>query len=179
VRALDYILAVSCVSLFANQDSRLRRQFYGQVGEYRTPAHGLEYRVLSNAWLCHPVIQHMVYDLARAVMGMVVNGAQLKNFWAATEEDVQSAVMNCDVELARKIQTENKDTFLRILALGNSYYRVEDAKAKAWQVWNGGLEEIVRDPKDFVENWKLDDNPGYTWGDHARTFAQAYNRGKV
>ncbi len=70
VRALDKVLAVAVVSLLGELDNPIRRRFYGQPGEYRMPAHGFEYRVLSNAWLCHPLAFNMVFDLARSVCGL-------------------------------------------------------------------------------------------------------------
>lgn len=56
IKALDAILGVACVSLFAGIDDPRRRTMYGLAGEYRLPDHGVEYRTLSNAWMCHPAI---------------------------------------------------------------------------------------------------------------------------
>lgn len=153
VRVLDSVLGVACVSMFANQDNPVRRQFYGQPGEYRLPPHGLEYRTLSNAWLAHPLIFQMVFDLARAAAGLADEG--LGNVWDATENETVEIIMNHEVDRARAILKRNESVFKGIIrSIGGSYMPPEAADV-AYRIWLGGMEEAVADPSDIEGNWNL------------------------
>jgi hypothetical protein len=59
VRQLDYYLGLP--SLLWDKDSR-RRTLYGKAGAFRPKPYGLEYRVLSNAWLDTDRLMGWVYD---------------------------------------------------------------------------------------------------------------------
>jgi Phage phiEco32-like COOH.NH2 ligase-type 2 len=148
VKALDAILGVSCVSLFADWDNPVRRAYYGLPGEYRTPKHGLEYRSLSNAWLCHPVVMHLVFDLARRALAVGHNG--LRHHWDASEDETITAVQTHDVGLARKILERNKDMWMGIMQFGTYYKSIVPFNA----VMNG-INSFIKDPADIVGNWKL------------------------
>lgn len=161
VRNLDTVLGVSCVSMFANYDSPIRRQYYGQAGEHRLPPHGLEYRVLSNAWLAHPVITHLVFDMARAVAGLAMENLDIANFWQADEKETLEAIMNHDVALARSILNRNKAGFLALMTSAGSSYNDTKAKDIAWKTWTNGLDSLVKDPTNFKKNWSL--GAGGSW----------------
>ena len=57
-----------------------RRKLYGMAGEYRLPAHGIEYRTLSNFWLRSPVLADFVAQMAGMCVGILhtslMNGGQ-------------------------------------------------------------------------------------------------------
>ncbi len=160
VRALDAVLGVASVSLFASFDSKVRRQYYGQPGEYRTPAHGLEYRVLSNGWLAHPVILHMVFDLARSVAGLASNGFEISDLWEAKEEETIETILNSDVEKARGILTRNRRVFAQLLYAAGSQYSGK-REEMAWNTWTQGMEYMVKNPKDVEGNWSLGNDAKY------------------
>lgn len=172
IRAMDAVLGVACVSLFAQYDNPVRRQFYGQPGEYRLPAHGFEYRTLSNAWLSHPTIYHMVFDLARAAAGLVEEN--LDTVWVADEKETVETIMNHDVPQARAILKRNETIFKGILqTIGGTYLSYSDAPDVAYKVWANGMETAVTNPSDIAGNWCL----GATWAGHSEgaQFAQAYH----
>lgn len=173
VRMLDNVLGVAAVSMFAKFDNPIRRQFYGQPGEYRLPAHGLEYRVLSNAWLAHPAIFHMTFDLARAAAGLVDEG--MEHVWKATEKETVETIMNHDVDTARAILKRNESVFKGILqTIGGVYLAYSDAPEVAYKVWANGMESAIKDPRDIVKNWKLEGSwVGHSEGEAAQ-FARAY-----
>jgi len=150
VKTLDKILGVSCVSLFAKYDKAERRKMYGLAGEYRTPKHGLEYRTLSNAWLSHPLISNMVFELARRCLSMV--DADLENQWDATEEETIDCINNCDVELAREILARNKALFTNLLF---SHCRLEEVALSLYKIYMLGIDSIIDNPEDIEGNWKL------------------------
>lgn len=61
VKQLDYFLGMS--SLEWDPDGT-RRQLYGRAGAFRPKSYGVEYRVLSNAWLNRMSLIKRVYKLA-------------------------------------------------------------------------------------------------------------------
>lgn len=150
VKALDAILGVAGVSMHAKYDDPRRRIMYGLAGEYRLPPHGLEYRVLSNAWLFHPVIANIVFDLARsaAMFGL----KDLLKHWDAKEEETIAVINTCDVEGARAILKRNKDLLLSIL---KARYRNESYCNYAFKAIFEGMESVIKDPSDIEKNWNL------------------------
>ncbi len=152
VKALDAILGVACVSLFAEFDDPVRRKLYGLPGEYRTPAHGIEYRPLSNAWLCHPMIMNLVIDLSRKALMFGKHG--FMKYWDASEEETINCIINCDVEASRRILERNKDIFKQLLKA--SYDDENDQCIEIlYNIFINGVRAAIKDPSDFVTNWKF------------------------
>lgn len=155
VRALDMILGVASVSLLGELDNPIRRQFYGLPGEYRMPKHGFEYRVLSNAWLCHPLAMNMVYDLARAVCGLAEEG--LLEGWQGDEDEMKAILMQNDIAGARAVLDRNKVMFKQICkVITGTFYTLDEHLEKAFDVWRNGLSTVVKDMTDLVSNWNLE-----------------------
>ena len=153
VKALDAILGVACVSLFAEFDDPNRRKLYGLPGEYRLPPHGLEYRPLSNAWLSHPMITNLVIDLARKC---VVFGRKnlLSSFWKTTEEETIDTIIRCDVETSHKILERNREVLKQLLKA--SYQRAGDSDLETlFNVFKNGIGSAIKNPRDFETNWKF------------------------
>ena len=70
VHIYDTLVGNTCVLLDRDPNAALRRKLYGRAGEYRRPAHGLEYRTLSNFWL-------LGYPLFSMVMGLAYQAARV------------------------------------------------------------------------------------------------------
>jgi hypothetical protein len=51
-----------------------RRTLYGKPGAFRPKSYGVEYRVLSNAWLNHPKMWPWLFNSAEFVFNKMVNG---------------------------------------------------------------------------------------------------------
>lgn len=151
VKALDAILGVACVSMFAKWDNPARRTMYGLAGEYRLPPHGMEYRVLSNAWMFHPVITNLVFDLSRKAL--IFGQKNLLSYWKASEEETISIINNCDVEKAREVLNRNKDLLIQLFVA--CYSNTSYAK-KAYDIFFEGMESVIKDPTDLITNWSLD-----------------------
>jgi hypothetical protein len=161
------------VSLCASFDHPIRREFYGRAGEYRLPTHGLEYRVPSAADLCHPIITHLSWDLARIALHMGLEN--LTSLWETSDEETIEVINNTDVSGARKILERNRG-LLKALMLGaygsdnGRAYRTDavadikqlDASEAALTTIMNGIEAIVTDPMDVVGNWKLKED----WAEH-------------
>ena len=150
VKSLDAILGVAGVSMCAKYDDPRRRIMYGLAGEYRLPPHGLEYRVLSNAWLFHPVIANIVFDLARSAA--MFGKSRLLKHWKATEQETIQCINTCDVTLARRILKDNEKLFKLILKV--KLYD-DDCVDYSHKAITEGLESIIADPADIVGNWGL------------------------
>lgn len=132
VKSLDNILGVLSVVLFEKVDNPVRRQYYGLVGEYRLPPHGLEYRTLSNAWLQDPKLAYQILDLAQRIVEYTLDNKFLFN---NTEQEVIETILTCNTTLAKKILDKNQHIF-RIL--------------------NYDITQIQSDIKDSVnKNWNL------------------------
>ncbi len=180
VRTLDRILGLACVSLFGAYDDPRRREYYGLPGEYRLPPHGLEYRVLSNAWLAHPLILNMVFDLCRCAVGLELEG--FSEVWPVTDKEAVETILKHDVGRSRELLTKYKGEFMRILGLAGGSY-MGDGLEVAFQVWSGGMETAVAKPENIVGNWTLEGNINDWVARADRYFSQVYrilaSRGKV
>lgn len=164
VKALDTLLGVCCVSMFENFDDPVRREYYGQAGEYRLPPHGLEYRTLSNAWIYHPAISNLVWDLGR--MALQVGKQNLLNYFSFKEQEVIDIIQSCDVKAARKIMKKNKD---QIISLLKKSYDTQDSEL-GYKAFFEGIESVIQDPTDVAKNWNLTtswvshcESPGKNW----------------
>lgn len=71
VRELDYYLGLP--SMKWDQDGE-RRSLYGKAGCFRPKSYGLEYRVLSNAWLCSEDTVSTVFNQANKAFNRWVEG---------------------------------------------------------------------------------------------------------
>jgi Phage phiEco32-like COOH.NH2 ligase-type 2 len=158
VKALDAIIGVACVALFAELDDPRRRTLYGLAGEYRLPSHGIEYRVLSNAWLCHPLIMNLVFDLSRKVVFLSQKGL-FARVWKSDEKEVISCINNLDVNKAKDMLDRNKDMFIALCKASYSPYTFSESTSKYLEaIFNGfrnGVGTMVKDPANITDNWLL------------------------
>lgn len=167
VKNLDKILAVWAVGAAEGIDDPIRRQYYGLAGEHRLPAHGLEYRVLSNFWTIHPAITNLVMDFARSIIHASPNGgdhwghiAKGLDKWVADEQEVVETINNCDVKQARAILKRNHLTFL-----GMPPYQAD----VVYDLGMRGLHEFFKEVDDLEGHWGL----GQPWISHTEgPFAQ-------
>jgi hypothetical protein len=148
VMALDKVLGVISVSLAEGLDTEVRRHFYGLAGEYRTPAHGLEYRVLSNFWLQHPLVYHLCFHLARYTALLTAIG-ELK--WIAEPGQVIECINSNNVGMARHIIGENRD-FLREM-LGSIFYGDQVIANALFMIEHGASCCLSAWPTDIASSW--------------------------
>lgn len=80
VRMLDLFLGTTCIILENSPDHFERRKIYGQLGRYRQPKHGIEYRTPSNFWLFSPCLVELVYDICEFCIHFVEE-KKYKLFW--------------------------------------------------------------------------------------------------
>lgn len=121
IKSLDRTLGVLSVALFYGLEDKRRRSLYGRAGEYRTPKHGIEYRVLSNAWMVHPVTANLIFELARVIAGTTIEGklrGKRYNFLEdmnTTDEEVQDIINNLDIRKARTYIKQHENLFKAML----------------------------------------------------------------
>jgi hypothetical protein len=151
VKALDAILGVACVSMFGAFDDSRRREYYGLAGEYRTPSHGMEYRPLSNVWMCHPTSMYVVFELARKVISMVDNG--LFHLWKYNEKEVIDCINTCNIPLAVEILKINEIVFKDLL-FSLSYQRMDTVQV-LYNTFMLGIENLITDVDNIEKNWNL------------------------
>jgi hypothetical protein len=169
VRALDGIVGVAGVSLARNFDNPERRRMYGRAGEFRIPKHGLEYRVLSNFWLCSPLIFHLVFELTRYAYRIGEAGA-FDLLYEGTEGEIRHCINRCDVSLACKLIERNSGLYTHILESIWGYNRTKPSRMneRAMETLQQGLEVAVSHPEAVLRNWELVGSYPMTW---ARQFA--------
>lgn len=158
VQALDAVLGVACVSMFGKLDDKRRRELYGLAGEYRLPPHGLEYRTLSNAWLFHPLLANLVFDLARGAFAL--GKSDLLKYWEGDPGETIECINTNNIEMARSILKRNEKMFKAVL---NVTYG-EDIKSTwgqrkaeyARKFFMEGAESFIKNIDDIAGNWNLD-----------------------
>lgn len=156
IKAFDAILGVYFVAAGAHLESKKRREYYGLAGEYRLPPHGLEYRVLSPIGLAHPGITNLIFELTRGVIAVVDSGAQ--NMWVADEQETIGVINENNQKAARALIDRNKNLLAILSGFGRGYRR--DSAVGKDAVYNmamNGIDSVVKDPADFVKNWKFED----------------------
>lgn len=171
VKAIDMILGVPSIIMFSKLDSPIRRQFYGLPGEFRMPSHGLEYRVLSSAWLCHPAIAQLVRTMARSAI--IMARASLEYVFEHTEEEVVRIILDHDVDEAKKFVKRNQTQYKRLAELSFSHGRV-DASSATLKALSSPVNELL-DPMKMAANWGIgkwnwqsnSGHPGTTWASFA------------
>jgi len=149
IHALDSILAVAGVSMAADIDTPERRKMYGKCGEFRLPKHGIEYRVLSNFWLCHPAISHLTFELMRQTVKFAMGG--LLPAWDVPLEQVREVVNGHDVKTARKILGDRTNILSRLF---QGRWDGGTIKRAVTTICNG-VDAGVKDPADIEDNWHL------------------------
>lgn len=84
-RQLDYYLGI--YSLVWDQDNR-RRELYGKAGAFRPKPYGVEYRVLSNAWLKSEMLQRWVFAAIVSAMEDLSCGLKYESFHGDLARDI-------------------------------------------------------------------------------------------
>lgn len=75
VPMLDLFVGIPTVLMDRDPLARERRKLYGHAGEYRFPAHGIEYRTVSNFWLKDYALFELICGLAYTAICVVGTSA--------------------------------------------------------------------------------------------------------
>ena len=162
VQFLDAVVGVALVGMGEGYTNPDRRRYYGRAGEYRYhPAKAsitnrLEWRVPDTLLLAHPATFNAVWDLTRVVLRMALEG--LEWLWVSDPDEVRRAINEGDVKLARKILNQNLNVFRRMVEKANPNWgcTMPVWLAATEKLFFGGIGEVVREPRDLIENWWLE-----------------------
>lgn len=164
VKAIDRIAGLASVAAFRGLEDPIRRRYYGLAGEFRLPAHGLEYRVLSSVGLNHPVLTHLCFDLVR--MGYSFGRDGYLYAFEATDAEVATAINDLNVELALELLNRNKPLLTALLRSGYTSHtsllpggenggQADRAVAKALRLIFEGASGLLN-VTDLTANWNLE-----------------------
>lgn len=164
VPLLDIFVGNTSVLMDRHPGNAERRKVYGRAGEHRLPAHGLEYRTLSNFWLRgYPlfsgvlgITRFVVNVLAHTVMGEIYKGDS--RYYATAEHDILQLV---DVEaVCRAINTNDVELAKRNYLIVREYL-TKHAKAYATGLHTKNLlafdHFVSKIDTDGIEYWFPDD----------------------
>jgi hypothetical protein len=158
VRALDVLVGLPFVALMEGIDDPRRRALYGLPGEFRMPAHGLEYRTLSSAGLCHPAIYQLAFELGRIACRVGTRGV-LPVLFKYDPKEVAEIITRTDAGTARKFMAQHKEAYEKCVTyrfLGMYHGSLESNKFSFWRGIEGGVGALVKDPHNLESNWDLD-----------------------
>jgi len=155
VKDLDALLGIYFVGAAAEIDDPVRRRYYGLAGEYRLPPHGVEYRVLSNAWLSHPAVANVAMMFGRGIIRL----HDKERFFRFDDEEVQDVINKCDVKNARRFMKRHEKLFKEVFGRGTKIaagYSGDPIEIKHFfEMGIEGIESKVNNPRDIERNWDL------------------------
>lgn len=96
IRQLDYYLGVPSILFDRDTD---RREMYGAAGAFRPKSYGVEYRVLSNAWLKRRELTAWVYRATCKAVEDLINGVDLFEKYGDPSQHINTS----NVEFAKEI----------------------------------------------------------------------------
>ena len=168
VKCADAIVGMASVGIFAEVDNPVRRRYYGLPGEHRLPSHGVEYRVLSNGWMCHPAVAHFVLGLTRKSLTM--GRERLRGVMDGCEQEVIQTIQYGDVQGAREYVQRNEKQFNTIM---QTCWGVSGAKLGMKMIMEG-LGAVVPSWSEVEKNWRMGEiwvehsgSPKCTWGNYS------------
>lgn len=161
IQAADVVVGIPSVAMFQNWDNPIRRMYYGLAGEHRLPKYGVEYRVLSNAWMFHPAVAHFTIELIRA--GLKLGFRDLLGCFEFDQENVIRTIIAGDVDAAKKHVKKNEKVyrwlFGPIVERGIAEYKL--GSDNAGKVLNASMAQLQEPVDNFApmtsveENWHL------------------------
>lgn len=107
-RQLDFFLGLP--SLLYDTDTR-RRSLYGRAGACRIKPYGVEYRVLSNAWLTSDKLKKAVFDNTKVAFDEMVKGNVLEKKFGNIEDIINTS----DYDKAIEIMNEGGINYVSFL----------------------------------------------------------------
>lgn len=157
VNLLDIICGNTCVLVDRDPGNIRRRKLYGYAGEYRLPAHGIEYRTLSNFWLRSYHLMSLAFGLARYSLEVYAMGDDYyREFVSRVDmDDVQKAINKNNFNLAMN-NFECIEPLIRAATRPYEHFpihgdNITKFKKFALDVRDHGLDKFF--PEDPLEHW--------------------------
>lgn len=172
VKTIDRIAGPIMTCLLQGIEDPRRRAFYGRAGEYRTPAHGMEYRVPSSTALCHPIVAHLVFDMVRFAKQFAETGHEKLWQMPGGDEQAQDILNNYNIPEAKRILRLNESLLDQMLTICYSVANgtvsgVAPLSKEKFNKLKAMIMEGVGEHLNFktvARNWKLHDNQ--VWRSH-------------
>lgn len=164
VQMLDIIVGNTCVLLDRDEGNIERRKVYGKAGEYRTPAHGLEYRTLSNFWMRSYQLMSFVLALSRFAISVANDNAVSKEILSKVDmAKIQKAINKNDYDLAYENFNQIKDIIADIgLSNSETYFPLQAHRMKSFELFVAkGINFWF--PQDTMTHWMNSDNLNNGW----------------
>lgn len=161
VRGMDKLVGVLSVALFDGMDDPRRRLYYGRAGEYRTPAHGLEYRVLSNVWLCHPVITHLMFELTR---NSATVAALVPQVISIDDEEARWCINSSNAAMARSLIDRNKEAFKALITASCA-----GRDKQVWRMIESGVKPFIPETSTLQTRWRMKGHAERSWELHSES----------
>lgn len=174
VPLLDILVGLPSVMIDRDPGNVERRKKYGKAGEYRLPAHGLEYRTLSNFWLRDYKLFSLVLGQARTAFylasGCALGAEERKKAsyyytkpdWdagtrvleAVSLPNVEKAINTNDLTLALS-EFEKVKPILSGLSIGDGINNQVTGHAHMWPDWDYFISKPLEHwfPKQPLESW--------------------------
>jgi hypothetical protein len=163
IKAMDKMLGIYFTAAGEGVEVKKRREYYGLAGEYRLPDHGLEYRVLSSVCLSHPGVANLAFEMARGTIALV--DSNLMDMWVGDENEVVDIINSTDVQGAREVLQRNMAMFDAFLCVGRNMKKEGYRYGRLHQQMGlQGITSVIKDPNNFVNNWKLNAGAAYWIG---------------
>lgn len=149
---MDIIVGNTCVLLDRDEGNIERRKHYGQAGEYRTPEHGLEYRVLSNFWLKGTPLMSLVFGLARHALMITASDLDKELLKLVDMDDIVRAINDNDIQLAQQNFDKIKEFLVSTCDKSDSFFPINEKNLPMFQLLvDNGIDKYFND--DIISVW--------------------------
>ncbi len=160
VTMLDLIVGNTCVLVDRDKGNIERRRSYGKAGEYRLPAHGLEYRVLSNFWLTSYPLMSMAFGLTRFAVQIMSCKHTEELYKAFTSKvkagDIKRAINYNDFDLAMENFKAIEGLIIDTVASHSDRYSIHRDSIKDFYHFVDMINQVGLHywfPQDPIEHW--------------------------
>ena len=167
ITIMDIIVGNTCVLLDRDPSNKERRKVYGKAGEFRTPAHGIEYRTLSNFWLLSYPLMSFVMNLSRFSVSILASTMPGRDFEkellsSINMTKIRKAINENDAELAWDNFQKIKPFIMQYSGAYESFpLTAQNIKEFEFFVSKGIHYWFKEDP---LQHWmKLSSYPGMGW----------------
>ena len=136
-KLVDVFLGIPSILIDNHSDSKNRRKLYGKAGAHRPKPYGIEYRSLSNFWVCNPDLSALIFNLSvRALQVYAKEGTRI------IDELTQKRIISV-------INKSMRDEALEIVEV---YLAPKLGKRLTKKVLNAS---VGTEDRNIKENWKL------------------------
>lgn len=101
VKLMDCLHGLVSTCLDSSKEAVTRRELYGKAGCHRPTEYGVEYRVLSNYWLKHPILVRLQHSLTEDCLNVLENEGAADLITTVGGDNIQKAINTGNETMAR------------------------------------------------------------------------------